>query len=84
MKMRRTTIAVALCALAGAIAPMLAAQGMSATASLEPTSGNATRGSVTFTQQSDKVTMVAKVSGIAPGSHGFHIHEKGDCSAPTE
>jgi superoxide dismutase, Cu-Zn family len=27
------------------------------------------------------VTIVAKVSELSPGSHGFHIHEKGDCSA---
>ena len=25
--------------------------------------------------------MVAQVSGLSPGGHGFHIHEKGDCSS---
>jgi Cu-Zn family superoxide dismutase len=57
------------------------AQGMSATAALMPTTGNKTTGTVTFSQKGDKVTVVAKVSGLAPGSHGFHIHEKGDCSS---
>lgn len=28
-----------------------------------------------------KVTVVAKLSGLSPGSHGFHIHEEGDCSS---
>jgi Cu-Zn family superoxide dismutase len=53
-----------------------------ATATLAPTAGNATRGTVTFTPNGDKVRVVASVSGLAPGGHGFHIHEKGDCSAP--
>ena len=52
-----------------------------ASAELAPTSGNNTRGTVTFVQQGDKVAMSAKVSGLAPGAHGFHIHEKGDCSS---
>ena len=38
-------------------------------------------GNVTFTQKGDKVAMEAKVSGLTPGGHGFHIHEKGDCSS---
>ena len=57
------------------------AQGVSATATLSPTTGNTVTGTVTFTQKGDKVTVVAKVSGLSPGSHGFHIHEKGDCSS---
>ena len=56
--------------------------GPSAVADLAPTAGNAAKGSVTFTQRGDKIAVAAKVSGLAPGQHGFHIHEKGDCSAP--
>jgi Cu-Zn family superoxide dismutase len=26
--------------------------------------------------------VVADISGLKPGKHGLHIHEKGDCSAP--
>jgi Cu-Zn family superoxide dismutase len=57
------------------------AQGTSASATLQPTTGNAVIGTVTFTQKGDKVTVVAKIRGLSPGSHGFHIHEKGDCSS---
>jgi superoxide dismutase, Cu-Zn family len=56
-------------------------QQISATTTLTPTSGNIAMGTVTFTQKGDKVTVVAKVSGLSPGSHGFHIHDKGDCGS---
>jgi Cu-Zn family superoxide dismutase len=59
-----------------------AAQAETATATLAPTAGNTAAGTVTFMQKGDKVTVNAKVSGLAPGGHGFHVHEKGDCSAP--
>jgi Cu-Zn family superoxide dismutase len=62
------------------LATVAAAQ--TATATLTPTAGNSAAGVVVFTQKGDKVTVTAKVSGLAPGGHGFHIHEKGDCSAP--
>lgn len=58
-----------------------APSGPSAVADLAPTAGNATKGTVTFAQKGDKVVVTASVSGLAPGQHGFHIHEKGDCSA---
>jgi Cu-Zn family superoxide dismutase len=74
--------------LATAVAVMLAGcasmqpAGPTAVAELKPTAGNKAEGTVNFTQRGDKVVVVAKVSGLTPGSHGFHIHEKGDCSAP--
>ena len=54
----------------------------SASAQLNPTQGNKVSGTVTFTQSGDKIRVAAEVSGLTPGLHGFHIHEKGDCSAP--
>ncbi len=56
--------------------------GASAEAMLSPTKGNNTHGTVTLMQTGNTVRLDARVSGLTPGSHGFHIHEKGDCSAP--
>ncbi|MGN8554519.1 UNVERIFIED_CONTAM: superoxide dismutase family protein, partial [Microbacterium sp. SLM126] len=54
-----------------------------AAAPLTPKSGTNTSGRVTFDQQQGGVMVVVAVTGLPPGTtHGFHIHEKGDCSAP--
>jgi superoxide dismutase, Cu-Zn family len=53
-----------------------------ATATLESKSGSQVTGTVTFTKVGDQVQVVADIQGLKPGKHGFHIHEKGDCSAP--
>jgi Cu-Zn family superoxide dismutase len=75
------TAALMLAALAGCGA-MAGMGGPSAVAELQPTRGHGTSGTVRFTQQADGVLVVAKVSGLSPGQqHGFHIHEKGDCSS---
>jgi Cu-Zn family superoxide dismutase len=55
--------------------------GPAAVATLAPTRGNTATGSVEFVQRGGKVVVTASVSGLAPGPHGFHIHEKGDCSS---
>jgi Cu-Zn family superoxide dismutase len=53
-----------------------------ATASLTPTTGNSARGTVTFTQDGDEVRVRASLTGLKPNAqHGFHVHEKGDCSS---
>lgn len=53
-----------------------------AVAILEPTQGHTARGTVTFTPTATGVRVVADLVNLKPGEHGFHIHEKGDCSAP--
>ncbi len=58
-------------------------QGPSATARLEPRSGSNTSGTIVFTELADGAVRVeVDLSGATPGIHGFHVHEKGDCSAP--
>ena len=53
-----------------------------AVAKLEATTGNAASGTATFTQRGDTVYATVNVSGLKPnGDHGFHVHEKGDCSS---
>lgn len=51
-------------------------------AMLNPTQGNKVKGRVSFTKVPQGVKVVADFEGMEPGSHGIHIHEKGDCSAP--
>lgn len=54
-----------------------------ATAELKPTQSNTAAGTVRFTQQGDKLLITADITGLRPNTeHGFHVHEKGDCSAP--
>ena len=51
-------------------------------ATLAATQGNTVKGTVRFTEKDGKTRVVANLTGLKPGKHGFHIHEKGDCSAP--
>jgi len=53
-----------------------------ATVKLAPTANQTARGEVTFTAESGGVHVVGSFSGLVYGEHGFHVHEKGDCSAP--
>ena len=54
----------------------------SAIATFQGKSESRAAGTVTFTQQGSSVRAVAEVNSVTPGSHGIHVHEKGDCSAP--
>lgn len=49
---------------------------------LSPTEGNTVAGTVMFATVEGGVKVTAVVTGLTPGSHGFHVHEIGDCSAP--
>ncbi|QHI97150.1 superoxide dismutase family protein [Xylophilus rhododendri] len=74
----------ALLTLAGCATP---AMGPTASADLLPTTGNAVTGNavtgnVQFVQLGTMVRVNGTIKGLKPNAeHGFHIHEKGDCSS---
>lgn len=92
----RATLVTALAALLSACAgaPTTAARHAPATAThnastakqavanLAAASGSLVSGRLTLAPMGDGVHLRGEVGGLQPGSsHGFHIHEKGDCSA---
>src|SRR5438105_1172619 len=78
--MRIPALLIGMLAAAGC-ATMSGGPAPSALATLEPTKGNNVTGTVKFTPKGDKVHVEARVAGLTPGAHGFHLHEKGDCSS---
>ncbi|MGI9087016.1 MAG: superoxide dismutase family protein [Chthoniobacterales bacterium] len=62
-------------------ASALADEPTKAIAVLHPTKGSKVEGTVTFTKSGDEMKVVADITGLTPGKHGFHIHEFGDCSS---
>ncbi|AMJ58401.1 MULTISPECIES: superoxide dismutase family protein [Stenotrophomonas] len=54
-----------------------------ATAQLQPTKDSTVAGTISFSLVDGQLRASGDISGLKPDSeHGFHIHEKGDCSAP--
>ena len=53
--------------------------GAAASAGIESPQGEA-MGTVTLTQGRRGVLVSADLSGLAPGAHGFHVHETGSCT----
>jgi Cu-Zn family superoxide dismutase len=64
-------------------APPAAHAAHDAVANLASASGSLVSGRLqVMTMGADAVHIAGEIGGLAPGSsHGFHIHEKGDCSA---
>lgn len=56
----------------------------SAICTLAPVAGSSTTGRVAFTQKEDGILVEAELYGLAPGKHGIHIHEHGDCGNSAE
>lgn len=57
--------------------------GQKASANLDSRSGSNAKGTVNFVWQGHDVLVSGNFSGLKPNAEqGFHVHEKGDCSAP--
>ncbi|HEV7632925.1 MAG TPA: superoxide dismutase family protein [Steroidobacteraceae bacterium] len=55
---------------------------VTALVALAPTRDSKTSGTLTLVSEQGVVSINGQVGGLEPGSkHGFHVHEKGNCSA---
>ena len=79
-----TALALAACASTPPATPSVssASTARMAVANLAPASGSLVSGKLTLMPMGDGMHVAGDVGGLAPGSsHGFHIHETGNCSA---
>ena len=53
-----------------------------AVAVLLPTEGSKVKGTITFTKTGGGIRVQGQITGLAPGKHGFHVHEFGDVTSP--
>jgi len=75
--------AAAALALSGCASSPKAPEGPQARATIEARSDSTVTGTATFTELSTGgVKVHVHIEKAPPGTHGLHIHEKGDCSDP--
>ena len=73
-------VAVALLLLGGSAANAKSAKSVKVTMNTVTADGvGASIGTITVKEGKDGVTLEPKLKGLAPGEHGFHIHEKPSC-----
>jgi len=60
-----------------------AAAAPAAVAQIAPTQGNTVTGALALAQSAEGVHITGSIQGLKPDAEfGFHVHEKGDCTAP--
>lgn len=70
------------CAKGGAQLPVSGAKDQAMKVSIVNTAGD-NIGEAVVTESVDGVTFTIKAEGLPPGTHGIHVHEKGECTPPS-
>jgi Cu-Zn family superoxide dismutase len=65
------------------VLPVLAQEEASASASFVNAEGLEI-GTATLTQGENGVSIIGELTGVAPGEHGFHFHQVGDCDPASQ
>ena len=83
MKPRKFLPLIVVAASTLAAGPAMSGDEPGVTVMLESRSGSEVTGTLSLKQKEGGVHISGEVRGLPPGTvHGFHVHEKGDCSAP--
>jgi Cu-Zn family superoxide dismutase len=78
--MKSLLIGIGAALLAASAGPALAAKPVKVTMNFISVDGvGKVAGTVTLKETKDGVTLQTNLSGLTPGEHGFHVHEKGSC-----
>lgn len=78
--MNKMNLGVSLVSAAMIVACAHSGPAPSAMAMIAPTGGSSVSGMIHFNQKADgQVQVMGDLSGLTPGVHGFHVHEKGNC-----
>ncbi len=78
--MKTLLSSLAMTALLGAAVPVLAAKPVKVTVNFVTADGvGKPAGTVTLKETKDGVTIETNLKDLAPGEHGFHMHEKASC-----
>jgi Cu-Zn family superoxide dismutase len=40
-------------------------------------------GTIVFRETAEGLAVDGSITGLTPGAHGFHVHDKGECTPPT-
>ncbi len=81
MKKIGLTVALLLAAIMGCKTGSTSGNTQKLTLNFESKSKSSVTGTATFMEKKGEVTFTAHLSGLKPGVHAIHIHEKSDCSA---
>jgi Cu-Zn family superoxide dismutase len=82
MKKKQAPLVLVFCAVIAPLTSLAGAQDVSRARATLVTAAARNAGTIHFEETQNGVRVILNLSGLPPGIHGFHIHEKGSCDTP--